>query len=148
MPRYTAGLLSSAGSTTLPLAALVGGTTSRLHVREVGVFNTTTTAVNIMLGRLDGTTAGTPGTSATTRKYDTSVPNALGVLKNTYSSTAPTTLTDLGYRATLGASAGSGVIWTFGDIGLAIDNISNGAICVIVESGTGQACEIYFVWDE
>lgn len=148
MPRYTAGVLSTAGSTTLPLAALVGGTATALHVREIGIFNTTTTAFNVKLGRLDGTTAGTPGASATTAKYAVDTVAATGVVKGTYSSTAPTTLTDMGYRAAIGAAVGAGVIWTFADVGIRIDNVTNAALAVVVESGSGQASEIYFVWDE
>lgn len=145
MPRYVAGVLSTAGSTTLPLAALVGNGSVTCKVREIGVFNTTTTAVNVKLCRVS--TAGTPGSSATSAQYDPASAASTGTVKNTYSSTAPTT-TDLGYRSTLGAAAGSGVIWTFGDTGLIIAASSNAAVGVLIESGTGQACEIYFVWDE
>lgn len=145
MPRYVAGVLSSAGSTTLPLAALVGNGSVTCHVREIGVFNTASTAVNVKLCRVS--TAGTPGSSATSAQYDPNSAAATGIVKGTYSSTAPTTA-DLGYRSTLGAAAGSGVIWTFSDIGLIIANVTNAAVGVLVESGTGQACEIYFVWDE
>lgn len=144
MPRYVAGVLSTAGSTTLPLAALVGNGTVTCHVREIGVFNTTTTAVNLKLCRLS--TAGTPGSNATTGQYDPNSGAATGIVKGTY--TVAPTITDLGYRATLGAAAGSGTIWTFGDIGLIIANVANAGIGVVVESGSGQACEVYFTWDE
>jgi hypothetical protein len=140
-----AGVLSSAGSTTLPLAALVGNASVACHVREIGMFNTTTTAVNLKLCRIS--TAGTPGSSATSAQYDPAAAASTGTVKGTYSSTAPTT-TDLGYRTSLGAAIGSGTIWTFGDIGLTIAASSNAAVGVLVESGSGQACEIYFVWDE
>lgn len=145
MARYVAGVLSGAGSTTLPLAALIGNGSVAATVREVGIFNTTATAVNVKLGRIS--TAGTPGSNATTGQYAVVSGAATAILKGTYTSTAPTT-TDLGYRATLGAAAGSGTIWTFGDIGLRIDNTASAGVCVLIESGTGQACEIYFVWDE
>ena len=56
--RYSAGLLTSAGSTTLPIAALVGASTIRPRIWEIGVFNTTATAVALHLVRM--TTAGTP----------------------------------------------------------------------------------------
>ena len=60
--RYSAGLLTTAGSTTLPIAALVGASTIRPRVWEIGVFNTTATAVALKLVRM--TTAGTPGAAA------------------------------------------------------------------------------------
>ena len=60
---------------------------------------------------------------------------------------------DLGYRAVLGAAVGSGVIWTFGDDGIligepdAVEAVTNG-IGVILETGTGQICQVYMSWDE
>ena len=65
MARFAAGVTTSAGSTTLPIAALVGGTGAFIRVYEIGVFNTTTTAVGLQMVRLS--TAGTPGSSATSR---------------------------------------------------------------------------------
>jgi len=53
----------------------------------------------------------------------------------------------------LGAAVGSGVIWTFGDDGLAItaadavESTANG-IGPVVATGTGQICQCYMVWDE
>jgi len=110
--RFSAGGLTTAGSTTLPIAALVGATTVRPHIYEIGIFNTTATAVALKLVRM--TTAGTPG--ATLTSADVSDPESsavsLALLKNTYSVTA--TMTDLGFRCQLGAAIGSGFVFTFG----------------------------------
>lgn len=144
MGTYSASVLSTAGSTTLPLAALVGSTSARLCIREIGIFNTTSTAVDVALCRVS--TAGTPGSSATAMVETEGAPAATGVLKGTYSSTAPTT-SIVGRRATLGAAAGSSIIWTFPD-GLVIPATANAAVGVIVGSGTGQACIVYVVWSE
>lgn len=145
MPTYTAGVLTTAGSTTLPIAALVGTAAVRPKIREIGVFNTTGTAVAVKLCRLS--TAGTPGTAATVDKSsDPEGSAAVASLRNTYTSTAPT-ITDAGYRAQLGAASGSGVVWTFPS-GLAIPAIAAAGVGVVVESGTGQACEVYFSWEE
>ena len=84
--RYSAGLLTSAGSTTLPLAALVGASTIRPRIWEIGVFNTTATAVALKLVRM--TTAGTPGTAASATA--THVPEdsaAVAAVRGTYTST-------------------------------------------------------------
>ena len=144
--RYSAGLLTTAGSTTLPIAALVGASTIRPHIYEIGVFNTTATAVALHLVRM--TTAGTPGTAAAataTHVPEDSAPVA--AVRGTYTSTAPTT-TDAGYRCVLGATIGSGCIWTFGDSGLVIPAVTAAGVGIVVDNGTGQACQVYFVWQE
>jgi hypothetical protein len=145
MSRYVAGGLTTAGSTTLPLCALVGGTTVRPKIVEIGIFNTTATAVALKLCRL--TTAGTPGSTLTSAALEQEDVASLALLKNTYSSTAPTT-SDLGYRTVLGAAIGSGVVWTFPGDGLSVPAVASNGIGILVENGTGQAVQTYFVWKE
>ena len=146
MSKFAAGLTTSAGSTTLPICALVGGTGGRIRITEIGVFNTTTTAVNLVLCRLS--TAGTPGASATSRLTDAAdAATAVGVLKNTYSSTAPTT-TELGIGFPLPAAVGAGIVLTFPDDTLTIPATANAGIGLLVESGTGQAVRVYLRWSE
>jgi hypothetical protein len=145
MARSSAGVKTSAGSTTLPLAALAAGASVGAKLREVGVFNTTNTAFDVKLARL--TTAGTPGTSQTETKHDPDSAAAACSFNTTYSSTGPT-LEDLGYRASLGAAIGAGVIWTFGDAGIRITAGAANGVGVVVENGTGQAAQVYAVWDE
>ena len=146
MSKFAAGLTTSAGSTTLPICALVGGTGGRIRITEIGVFNTTTTAVNLVLCRLS--TAGTPGASATSRLTDAAdAATAVGVLKNTYSSTAPTT-TELGIGFPLPAAVGAGIVLTFPDDTLTIPATANAGIGLLVESGTGQAVRMYARWLE
>jgi hypothetical protein len=144
--RFSAGGLTTAGSTTLPIAALVGATTVRPHIYEIGIFNTTATAVALKLVRM--TTAGTPG--ATLTSADVSDPESsavsLALLKNTYSVTA--TMTDAGFRCQLGAAIGSGFVFTFGSEGLIVPSVANAAVGIVVENGTGQACQVYYAWWE
>lgn len=145
MARFAAGVLTTAGSTTLPIFALTGGTTVRPHIVEIGVSNTTATAVALKLVRLS--TAGTPGATATSNQVtDPEGPASIALAKGTYTVTA--TNTDLGYRCVLGAAIGSAFIWTFGDAGLVIPATANAGVAILVENGTGQACQAYCVWDE
>lgn len=145
MARYSAGVKSGAGSTTLPLASLYAAAAVGARIREIGVFNTTNTALDIKLVRL--TTAGTQGAGLTEGKYDPDSAAASCTAFTTHT-LAPTLGDDLGYRASLGAAIGAGVIWTFGDAGVRIPvGVANG-IGIIIENGTGQACEVYIVWDE
>lgn len=145
MARFTTGVLTGAGSTTLPIVSLYsGGATSSPRLREVGVFNTTVTGLAIKLVRL--TTAGTQGAGLVEAPHD-GISAALGTAFTTHT-VAPTLGSDLGYRATLGAAVGAGIIWTFGDVGLVIPAATTNGIGVIVENGTGQICQTYLVWDE
>lgn len=145
MARYAAGGLTTAGSTTLPVFALLGGTTVVARIREIGVFNTTATAVALKLVRV--TTAGTPGATLTSQPIGIDPNASVALLKNTYSSTAPTTV-DLGYRCVLGAAVGSGFVWTFDDWDLTTLLAANSAIGAVVENGTGQALQMYVKWFE
>jgi hypothetical protein len=118
----------------------------RCRILEIGVFNTTSTAVALKLCRL--TTAGTPGTAATIDKLDPADPAAaVGALRNTYSSTAPTT-SDAGFRVILGAAVGSGFVWTFDDYQFCTLVAANAGVGILVENGTGQAIQTYWKWKE
>jgi hypothetical protein len=143
---FSAGGLTTAGSTTLPVFALVGSASVLCRVLEIGVFNTTATAVALKLCRL--TTAGTPGSTLTSDKMNPADPTAnVGLLKNTYSSTAPTT-SDAGFRTVLGAAVGSGFVWTFADWEFCTLVAANAGIGCLVENGTGQALQCYVKYRE
>jgi hypothetical protein len=72
---------------------------------------------------------------------------AVGALRNTYTSTAPTT-TELGIGFPLAAAIGSGMIMGFPDDVLTIDKVASAGIGLLVESGTGQALRVWFRWYE
>jgi len=150
MARFSAGVLTGAGTSLRPMMSVYSAAATVGTLREVGCFNTTATAVAIQLVRLTAT--GTQGAGLVEARFNPKKPPALCTAFTTH--TADATLgDDLGYRAQLGAAVGSGVIWTFGDDGLqigepdAIEGVANG-IGIILENGTGQACQAYFVWDE
>lgn len=146
MARYSGGAISTgAGSTTLPLMSLYAGASTRLKLVEVGVFNTTAVAVAVKLVRLS--TTGTQGSGLVEAKFDADTPAASGALVQTHS-VAPTLGDDLGYRAELGAAVGAGAIWTMDTEPIRIPTGTGNGVGVIVDSGTGQVCDIYFVWDE
>lgn len=150
MARHSLGAKATgAGSTTLPSMALHGVAGNGGTVRELGIFNTTNTAADYKVARLSS--AGTPGSTVTApaAQLSQTVLSAAPalVLCQAYTSTGPT-LTDLGYRVSLGAAIGAGVIWTFGDAGLQISNSTASGIGTVVENGTGQLTQQYYVWDE
>lgn len=151
MARYSAGCLTGAGTggppPTTPLISLYGKTSPAVgaKIREIGVFNTTSTAVAVKLVRLIST--GTQGSGLTEAKYDPDSASASCTAHNTHS-VAPSLGDDLGYRAALGAAVGAGVIWSFGDQGIRVSTGDANGVGVMVENGTGQPLQAYIVWDE
>lgn len=147
MARFAAaGRSTSAGTNLLPTAAIVGGTTVRPRIAEVGVFNTTATACAVGLVRI--TTAGTPGASVSISKESDTAQAPLAAVNNTYTSTGPTITAGVLRQASLGAAIGSGVIWTFGPVGLVVPDTASNGVGLYVPTGTGQIIDFYIVWDE
>jgi hypothetical protein len=146
MADFGSGGLTTAGSTTLPIAALVGTAAVAPRIREIGISNTsTTTAVALKLVRL--TTAGTPGANLVEASLNPGNPEtAVATCVGTYTGTAPTLGNDLGYRAVIGPLGG--VVWTWEDYVFTVTAAANAAVAIIVENGTGQACQVYFRWTE
>jgi hypothetical protein len=149
MARFSAGWrTAAAGSATLPMASLIGATTVRPRLVEVGVFNTTATGFGVALRKcttLGGTHAG--AASAIQRESDTAQA-ALATVLDADTGTAPTLSSGQVRVAGLGAAIGSGVIWTFGPLGLVIPDAANNGVVIIGYAGTPQICDVYFVWDE
>ena len=148
MPKFSAGAKTGAGSTTLPSISLYSGALTDIQVVEIGVFNTSSTAFDIRLARISSG-PGTVGAALTKSPVDN--PSAVSAaLAFTTHTAGAVTLTDAGYRASLGAAIGSGVVWTFGGDGLEVNSAAatvNG-VCVVIENGTGQAAQAYFTWIE
>lgn len=146
MARYSAGVRTSTGSTSLPLASIYAGANAGGSLRSVGISNTTSSAVELKLVRL--TTTGTQGSGQTEARQNPNSPATSNCAVFTTHAANPTLGDDLGYRWALGAAVGAGVLETFGADGLVIPVGTSNGIGVIVETGSGQACQIYFVWDE
>jgi hypothetical protein len=145
MARYQVGAKTTAGSTTLPIISVYAAAAVGCTLRAVGLTNTTSTAVDLKLVRL--TSTGTQGAGLTEAKHNPDSPAASCTGFTTHSAN-PGLGDDLGYRWSLGAAVGAGVIETFGDAGLRISvGVANG-IGVVVENGTGQPIQAYLVFDE
>ena len=146
MARYSGGFRTAgAGSTTLPIASLyaVAGTAPRLM--EVAAFNTTTTAVVLAL-RL-ATTAGTQGAARDETNWDSSQQSTPQATLFDTHTVAPTLTAGNIVLLPLGAAIGSGVIRTFEE-GIAIPKGTGNGICLVPLTGTGQICDVDFVWKE
>lgn len=147
MARFSAaGRTTTAGTNLLPSTAIVGATTVRPRIAEIGVFNTTATACCVGLVRIS--TAGTPGASVSIAKETDTAQAPLATVNNTYTSTGPTITAGVLRQASLGAAIGSGVIWTFDQTGLVIPDTAAAGIALIVPTGTGQVLDFYWTWYE
>ena len=143
MSRYSASTRTAAGSTTTPLIGIQAIAGVALKIREIGVFNTTATAVALKVSRT--TTAGT-ATGLTETKLEPDSAAASGTAFVTY--TGDPTLGDEVCRTILGAAPGAGVIWTFDAEPLRVPAGTANGLVVVVSTGTGQICDAYIVWDE
>jgi len=147
MARYSIGGISSAAATaTLPAFTLAAASGSGCRLREVGIFNTTTTAFYASLRRFS--TAGTRGAAVTAIAEDPGSPAAACTGADANTSTAPTLVSGTIRIATLPAAIGGGVIWTFPDNGLALAAGTGNMFGILCPSGTGQVFTYYFSWDE
>jgi hypothetical protein len=145
MARYSAGMTAAgAGTTVRPIFGILSTAAVTPQLREVGLFNTTVTACTY---RLVYVTGGTPGATVTAYSHRaTSLATPTVLAKQLWTADATVTA-DTGYRMVLGAAIGSGAILTFGDDGLS--NPLGATIALgLIPVGTGQVCEVYFVWDE
>lgn len=145
MAGYTVSVVTTAGSTTLPIISLYGGTAVRPCVKQIHLFNTTTTAVSLKVVRVS--TTGTQGAALTEMPLVPEDRAALAAAFNTHTVAPTITSGDL-WRGSLGAAIGSGVILTWDDPGLIVPAVANAGIAVVVSTGTGQAVDATIIWEE
>jgi hypothetical protein len=142
--RFSAGITTGAGSSTLPIISLYGIANVGCRIVEIGVTNTTATSVGLKIVRLS--TAGTATAITAFLEFEeTNMPAAQCTPRATHS--VGPTISQSGYFQRLGAAIGAGVIWTFGDGGITVTAGTANGIGV-VPTGTGQDCDAYVVWDE
>ena len=145
MAQYSiAGRSTVAGTSLRALFSLFGIAGVGGVIREIGVCNTTTTAVNIALVRLTNATGVGAGLTEAEYDEDAPPPSCTGFAGHT----ADGGVGQVIRQWTLGAAVGSGVIWTFGGKGLIIQPGTANGFGVIIPNGTGQICDYYVDWEE
>ena len=145
MPRYSiAGRSTVVGTAVRAMASLYAIAAVGGKIREVGVFNTTTTALAVALVRF--TNATNVGAGLTEAEYDENAPapSCTGFAGHTGDGAVGQVIR----QASIGAAIGAGVIWTFGDTGLIIQVGTANGIGISCPTGTGQICDYYIDWDE
>ena len=147
MARFSiAGRSTVVGTSLRGMFSLFGIAGVGCKVREIGVFNTTSTALAVALARFTNATG--VGAGLTEAEYDenAAAPSCAGFAGHTADATGG--VGQVFRQISLGAAVGSGVIWTFGDTGLVIQPGTANGIGVIVPTGTGQICDFYLDYDE
>ena len=134
------------GSTTLPTTSIYSLGTGDVWLVEVGITNTATTAFVCSLARL--TSAGTQGASAGTVTYEEGASNLTAKWAAVQAHTVAPTLGPDVRRATIGASAGSGVIFTFGGRGLLLPSGTANGLGLIALTGAAQLADVYWSVDQ
>jgi hypothetical protein len=147
MPRYAASATKTTGAAAAWVFQLRQTSAARsIRVLEVGLFSTTAAAGTYTLERSNSigatfttTVAGTP---------EDPLSSAAGGTLDTAITTAPTRLaTPLPFRqVSFPATAGSGMVWTFGPDGLVIPASGGMLIWQTSSAAVGLAC--YWVFDE
>lgn len=146
MARFSvSGRATIAGTSALPLVSLYATAAVRPRIVEIGLWNTTATAVTVALNRL--TTTGTQGAGLTEDCDD--MPEQSAVATAFAGHTVGPTIGAEKRRATLGAAIGSGVIWTWPEHSPLVvpDGTANG-VGAIIPTGTGQVLDYSFTWVE
>lgn len=134
-----------AGTTLRGVASVFSTATKGFRLREVGVFNTTATAVAVSLVRFSNTTG--QGAGLTEVQWDVEH-DPVPVITAFAGHTADSAVGSAIRQAALGAAVGSGVIWTFGDMGLLINIGTANGVGIICPTGTGQILDFYLDWEE
>ena len=143
MRHSIAGRSTVVGTALRAIASLFATASVGAKLREVGVFNTTATALAVSLVRF--TNASGQGAGLTEVDYDPASP---AICTGFAGHTADGAVGSPIRYASLGAAIGSGIIWTFGDSGLLVPVGTANGIGIICPTGTGQILDYYFDWDE
>lgn len=138
--------VTGAGSATLPPAGLMGTANNDAWLVEVGLTNTTAVAFETSLRRVSA--AGTAGASQTIVYEDGNSAAATAGDPRGLWTVTPTFVAGELARASVGASIGSGISWSFASRGgLRIPaGTANGVVLLPVD-GTGQVFDVWWVWD-
>lgn len=141
-----AGRSTVAGTTVRAIASLFSIASKGFRLREVGVFNTTATEVAVALVRFTNNTG--VGAGLTEVLWDAGIDQTGPQITGFAGHTADGGVGSPIRQATLGAVKGSGVIWTFGDMGFVVDVGTANGVGIICPTGTGQILDYYYDWEE
>jgi len=139
------GRATVVGTNARAIASVFGVASKSGTIREIGVVNTTSTAVAVGVIRFSAAT--NVGAGLTEWKYDdlSSDPSLTGFAGHTGDGT---TAGGIIRHAVLPAAVGAGIVWTFGDTGLKIPAGTANGVGIYIPTGTGQICDYWIDWSE
>lgn len=143
MSRYNLAATKTTGAAAGMIVQLRTGASRDLRIWEIGVF--ATTAVSGSVGLIRPSAVGATFTSTGTGQPEDNVSGAGVAVIDTAATTAPTIGTTYMRQATLPATIGAGIVWTFPN-GLVVPVSSSMAIWQTSAAAVGYA--VYFVYDE
>lgn len=144
--RVSAAARASAICTTVRGPSLYGIASKGGRIREIGISNTTTTAFAAALAF--ATAAGTRGAAVTAVRHDPTINALAASLTCANTHTADATVGTAFRYITIGAAAGAGYTWTFGEEGLVVPTGTANGVVIICPTGTGQIFDFWFDWEE
>jgi hypothetical protein len=134
------------GSATLPSTSIYSLGTGDVWLVEVGITNTAAVAFELSLARL--TAAGTQGAAAGAWTYEEGATNLTAKVSAVQAHSAGTPLGAEVRRTSIGASIGSGVIFTFGGRGLLLPSGTANGLGLIAVVGAAQLMDVYWSVDQ
>ena len=148
MPRYTAGITSTAAASGAAYAKIKAGATRRIYVREIGITVAASTLSPVGIGR--------PATEGTNSATTVPVPEdagdaTTGAVLETAWSVAPTVPAVFMGKMVIPATAGAGFIWTWPGAGsdkCLVVAVSTGIILWNYGGSAGSALDLYIVYEE
>lgn len=145
MARFSiAGRSTVVGTTVRAVASLFAIASRTMKLREVGIFNTTSTAVAVSLVRFTNATGVGAGLTEVLWDEAGPAPNGTGFAGHTADGAVGSPLR----YASLPAAVGGGVIWTFDGNGILVAAGTANGVGIICPTGTGQIVDYYFDWEE
>jgi hypothetical protein len=142
MARCSVSTRTSAVCTTVRGPSVYATTGVKPRIKEIGVCNTTATAVAVAIVRASAT--GTQGAGLTEVCLDDDVHTIVATGFNTH--TADATVGSPIRSAVLPGVIGATIIWTFTDF--VLDNATTAGVVIICPTGTGQHLDFWIDWEE
>lgn len=145
MARYSAGGTATiAGTSARPIFGLLNTAAVTALVREIGLYNTTTTECVFKLVKFTG---GTAGADVTESPFRANGPASICQAKAGWTADTSAIDVDMGLRIGCPAAKEGGAILTFGENGLEHALGTTKGVGMI-PVGTGQVVDWYVIWDE
>jgi hypothetical protein len=132
-------------TTTAGPGVFAGASSGKFWVREIGITNTTTSAVAV--GVAVCTATGTQAGALTEYQTDDPTNAAPSETAFTSQSTASTVAATI-RQASLGAAIGSGIVFTFAEKELEIPEGTGNGVIINCPTGTAQHLDFWIKWQK